>query len=126
MRDGMDMIVQKNMWEMYTSAWSEPDAAKRLELFEKSLSPHCDYADPLIQTGGYRALSGYMAELQKNVPGIKFVTTAFKTHHNRSLAHWNMVDGNGNLLAPGISFLNHSVDGRLVEMSGFFDPPSAI
>jgi hypothetical protein len=36
-----------------------------------------------------------------------------------------MVDGKGNLLAPGISFLNHSVDGRLVEMSGFFDPPGA-
>jgi hypothetical protein len=87
------------------------------------VSPHCDYADPLIQMGGYRALSGYMAELQKNVPGIKFVTTAFKTHHNTSLAHWNMVDGKDNLLAPGISFLNHSVDGRLVEMSGFFDPP---
>jgi hypothetical protein len=36
-----------------------------------------------------------------------------------------MVDGNGNLLAPGISALTHSLDGRLVEMSGFFDPPGA-
>lgn len=121
----MDNIVQKKMWETYSLAWSELDEGKRLELFEKSVSPHCDYADPLIQMGGYRALSGYMAELQKNVPGIKFVTTAFKTHHDKSLAQWNMVDGNGNLLAPGISALTHSVDGRLVEMSGFFDPPGA-
>lgn len=121
----MDNSAQKNMWETYSLAWSEADETKRLELFEKSVSPHCDYSDPLIQMGGYRALSGYMAELQKRIPGIKFVTTAFKTHHNISLAHWNMVDGKGNLLVPGISFLNHSVDGRLVEMSGFFDPPGA-
>lgn len=121
----MENLVQKNMWETYTLAWSNSDALERLKLLEKSVNPDCDYADPLLQVSGYHALSDYMAELQKSITGIKFVTIAFKTHHNKSLAHWNMVDGHGALLAPGISYLKHDVHGRLVEMSGFFDPPSA-
>jgi hypothetical protein len=66
-----------------------------------------------------------MAELHKNVQGVKFITTDFKSHHDRSLIHWNMVDGNGNILSQGASYGLYGTDGRLLQMTGFFELPNA-
>jgi SnoaL-like domain len=111
--------------EAYGKSWSETDAAKRLQLLEQSLNPDCVYTDPLVQTTGYEPLSEYMAELQKNISGVNFVPTELKSHHDRTLMHWNMADGNGNILGQGASYFLHGADGRLKQMTGFFDPPNA-
>ena len=79
--------------------------------------------DPITQVTGYGPLSGYMSELHKNVPGVGFVTTDFKSHHDRSLTHWNMVDGKGNILSQGASYGMYGTDGRLTQMTGFFELP---
>jgi len=121
----MESSSQQSTWETYTRSWSETETSKRLRLFEQCLSPDCVYTDPIIQAAGYGQLSGYMSELQKNVPGVKFVTTDFKYHHDRSLTHWNMVDGSGNVLSQGASYGMYGVDGRLVQMTGFFESPNA-
>lgn len=110
-------------WEAYSIAWSMPDESDRLKLLELSLSPDCIYTDPLMQTIGYAQLSAYISELHKNIPGVAFVITDFKNHHDRSLAHWNMVNGNGNLLFEGASYGLYGADGRLTQMTGFFEPP---
>ena len=116
--------AHKNTWDTYTKSWSERDTSKRLQLFEQCLNPDCVYTDPLAQATGYVQLSGYMSELQKNIPGVKFVTTDFKSHHDRSLTHWNMTDGKGNILAQGASYGMYGDDGRLQQMTGFFEPPN--
>ena len=121
----MESNSQQITWETYTRSWSETNTSKRLQLFEECLSPDCVYTDPLTQTTGYAQLFGYMSELQKNVPGVKFVTTDFKSHHDRSLTHWNMVDGNGDVLSQGASYGMYSADGRLLQMTGFFESPNA-
>lgn len=119
----MDNHSHKNTWETYTKSWSETDTPKRLELFEQCLNPDCVYTDPIIQATGYEQLSGYMSELQKNVRGVSFVTTDFKSHHDRSLTHWNMVDGNGNTLAQGTSYGMYGAYGRLKQMTGSMSNP---
>ncbi len=121
----MDSQSQRNTWETYTKSWSVAEASKRLQLFEQCLSPACVYTDPLMQATGYGPLSGYMTELHKSVPGVVFVTTDFTCHHDRSLTHWNMVDGKGNVLSKGASYGVYGTDGRLVQMTGFFDAPNA-
>lgn len=120
----MENNTHKTIWETYTQSWSETDVSKRLRLFGQALSPDCIYTDPLMQTTGYGQLSGYMEALHNNVPGVSFVTTAFKSHHDRSLAHWDMQDGDGNVLSQGASYGLYGADGRLTQMSGFFDPPA--
>lgn len=120
----MESNSPKNTWDTYTKSWSEMDTSMRLQLFEQCLSPDCVYTDPMIQATGYDQLAGYMSELQKNVPGVRFVTTDFKSHHDRSLTHWNMVDDHGNVLSQGASYGIYGADGRLKQMTGFFDPPS--
>ncbi len=119
----MENNSHQSTWETYTHSWSETDSTKRLQLFRQCLSPECVYTDPLIQTTGYDELSGYMAELHKNIPGVRFVTTDFKTHHDRSLTHWNMVDGNGNVLSQGASYGLYGADGHLIQMTGFYEAP---
>ena len=121
----MESNSHKNTWETYTKSWSLVDPSKRSQLFEQCLNPNCVYTDPLMQATGYGQLSDYMSELHKNVPGVEFVTTDFKNHHDRSLTHWNMVDGKGNVLSQGASFGLYGIDGRLMQMTGFFEPPNA-
>ncbi len=114
-----------NTLEAYSKALSMADESDRQKLFELSLSPDCIYTDPLVQTKGYAQLSAYISELHKNIPDVAFVITNFKFHHDRSLAHWNMVDGNDNLIFEGASYGLYGVDGRLTQMTGFFEPPQA-
>lgn len=121
----MESNSHQNTWETYTRSWSERDTSKRLQLFESCLSPDCVYTDPLIQATGYDQLSGYMSELHKNVPSVRFVTTDFKNHHDRSLTHWNMIDGDGNILSQGASYGLYGADSRLLQMTGFFETPDA-
>lgn len=121
----MDNNSPQSVWDTYTKSWSEPDQTKRIKLMEQCLNPDCLYTDPLTQVSGYEGLSAYMSELQKNVPGVRFLITDFKSHHDRSLAHWGMVDGKGNLLSQGASFGLYGSDGRLKQMTGFFEPPNA-
>jgi len=121
----MESNSRHGIWETYTRAWSEVDSSKRFELFEESLSPDCVYTDPLVQTSGYDQLSGYMSELHKNVPGVRFITTDFKSYHDRSLTQWNMVDGDGNILSQGASYGLYGADNRLIQMTGFYEVPAA-
>lgn len=111
------------LWEAYTSTWSEPDPATRLRLLEKYLSADCEYCDPRVRAVGYDELSGYMAQFQQTVPGGRFATTAFREHHDQSLAGWNMLDASGRVVMRGTSFAVYAPDGRLRRLTGFFEPP---
>lgn len=117
----MEINSHQDIWETYTKAWAESDDLKRFQLFEKSLHPECEYTDPLIYIIGYEQLAGYMSELQKNVPGVHFISTHFKSHHDHSLAYWNMIDKMGNVLSQGVSYGRYGMDGRLLQMTGFYD-----
>jgi hypothetical protein len=77
------------------------------------------YTDPNIQAIGHMQLSGYMQEFQSSALGCKFVTTKFESHHDRSLVHYDMVDGKGTVLVKGASYGVYRADGRLMQMVGF-------
>ncbi|MBI1761429.1 MAG: nuclear transport factor 2 family protein [Acidobacteria bacterium] len=112
--------THQDTWEAYTSSWSDTDAETRKTTLEQNLNSDCTYTDPNIQTVGYQSLSNYMAQFQQGFPGAKFVTTAFREHHNQSLAHWNMVNVEGEILSKGASFGEYATDRRLTKMTGFF------
>jgi hypothetical protein len=72
---------------------------------------------------GLQYLSGYMSEFQKSISGGKFVMTDFKEHYDRSVAHWDMVNDKGTMLAKDVSFAVYGADGRLKQIR-VFDPPN--
>jgi hypothetical protein len=112
-------------WDTYSSAWSQTDPHARAALLGRCLAPDAAYADPTMQAAGHAQLSAYMAAVQGGVPELRFVITDFKSHHNHSLAHWNMVNGQGRVLTPGISHGWYGEDGKLMQMTGFFGAISA-
>lgn len=84
---------RRGMWEKYALVWKTPSSKTSLEALGACVSPRCVYRDPLTQAEGHEALLAYMAELQKQIPGAHFQTTWFHTHHERSIARWNMCNG---------------------------------
>lgn len=116
-------IDYRVVWESYAAIWKLEGATAKRAACEEPLSPECVYVDPLAQLSGWDELVGYMVEFHKQIPGGHFVTTDFLAHHGRSLAHWNMVGGDGTVLGVGASFGAYSEDGKLLTMNGFFEPP---
>ncbi|WP_395066134.1 hypothetical protein [Flavobacterium sp.] len=108
-----------DIWEAYSASWSEQNKKIRKEILNKILVSDCNYTDPNIDVVGINNLLNYMSEFQNGFPGARFVVTDFKVHHDQSLAHWNMVDGNGTILSKGASFGIYK-NAQLTKMTGFF------
>lgn len=113
----------RDIWERYASSWKAETVDDKRALFEGSLDPECVYTDPLTQARGWQPLLDYMVEFHKQVPGGHFVTKEFFTHHQRSVARWNMVTGDGTVIGEGISYGEYTDAGKLRTMTGFFDQP---
>ena len=112
------------IWETYASAWKETDPDRRRALLNASLDPHCRYRDPLASTEGFDALAAYMDQFQQQIPGGHFVTQRYWHHGDRCAAAWEMRGSNGDKLDEGVSFGEYNADGKLVTMTGFYDPPA--
>ena len=70
---------------------------------------------------GREALSSYMGGFQQSVKGGKFEIRSVMHHHDRMLAEWKLIGGDGIVLQTGRSFATASADGRLQNITGFFD-----
>ena len=108
----------------YTAAWKAASDTERQALLARAVGPDCHYADPLMQVDGTPALSAYMADLQRQVPGVHFETRRFIVHHGRSMAQWHMLDAQEQVIGEGTSFGEYAEDGRLRRMTGFFEVPA--
>jgi hypothetical protein len=69
-------------------------------------------------------LISYMLDFHRQVPGGFFKTTSFQAHNARSLAAWQMCDGEGAVIGVGASYAEYGADGKLSAMTGFFDVPA--
>jgi hypothetical protein len=64
-----------------------------------------------------------MLEFQRQFVAGHFVTQEFMAHHDRSIARWELRDGNGKAQGDGISYAEYDERGRLSAVSGFFQVP---
>jgi hypothetical protein len=119
------MAEPRNVWDLYTSAWQKPDAAAKTLALEASVNADCVYRDPLIKAEGHAALVQYMLGFHQQVPGGFFKTTSFRAHSSRSIATWQMCNAQGAAMSEGVSYGEYGEDGKLLTMTGFFDPPPA-
>ena len=112
-------------WEKYVSAWKATSPPSKAAALAECAAPGCVYQDPLTAAHGHAALVATMLDFQRQLPGAHFVTTAFRAHHDASLAQWQMVGGDGAVLGQGSSVGRYDEAGLLVAMTGFFDVPAA-
>ena len=113
----------RKTWETYAASWQAQDSARRHELYQQSLSETCVYRDPLTQASGWNELDAYMQDFQRQIPGGHFVTTWFLTHHQRSVAKWEMRSAAAEVLGIGVSYAEYEADGKIRAMTGFFETP---
>ncbi|MBI3563524.1 MAG: nuclear transport factor 2 family protein [Gammaproteobacteria bacterium] len=113
----------KNTWEIYVAAWKAASAAEKHALFKACLDSACVYTDPLIKTQGWEALQAYMLDFHRQIPGGHFVTTYFLAHNHKSIAQWQMRNADNTVLGVGMSYAEYNDTGKLVAMTGFFEPP---
>ncbi|SCX74171.1 nuclear transport factor 2 family protein [Variovorax sp. EL159] len=116
------------LWKRYAAIWSL-DADKRGSELIACLAEEVTYCDPNGLIHGRLALSDYMGEFQRGVPGACFSIRSVLHHHDRSLAQWVLQGPGGAVLQTGTSFGALAKDGRLQAISGFFhvasEEPSA-
>ena len=121
----MDDDGKRSTWEAYAAAWKVVGAAAKHAALRGSTDRACVYRDPLVQTEGHEALVAYMLAFHEQMPGGYFETTYFLAHHDRSIAKWNMRNGEDVVVGDGVSYGEYDAGGRLVAMTGFFEPPGA-
>jgi hypothetical protein len=114
---------RRAVWERYVSAWRATTAAEQQAIFASCLVPDCVYTDPLVQAKGWTELTTYMQDFQRQIPGGHFVTQQFIEHHQRSVAHWKMLNGDAAIVGEGVSYAEYDAQGRLLVMTGFFQTP---
>lgn len=108
-------------WEKYTSTWKMTNRADRLAAFSEVLADNAAYTDPLVQATSWDELINYMENLHQQIPGAHFVTTCFMSHHQKSIANWEMKTQENVMIGTGISYGEYNDHGKLVSMNGFFE-----
>ncbi len=111
----------KDTWEKYTSTWKMTNKADRLAMFSEVLADDAVYTDPLVQACSWDELIDYMENFHQQVPGGHFVTTYFLSHHQKSIANWEMRTQENVTIGTGISYGEYDDRGKLVSMNGFFE-----
>ena len=91
-------------------------------MLDDSVSPDCVYTDPTSVSRGHRELTAKMQATQRNFPGARFRNDKFAQHHGQAVSNWTMFDGNGSAIFTGTSYARYGDDGRLAQMTGFFEP----
>jgi len=119
----MSQSEYRKTWDRYSQSWTCAKPSERVELFGSSLDPDCRYSDPLTATQGWDALAAYMEDFQRQIPGAHFEVVDFLSHHNTSFVRWDMKSADGAKIGDGHSFGEYGPNGKLVKMTGFFEPP---
>ncbi|MBN8652776.1 MAG: nuclear transport factor 2 family protein [Cytophagales bacterium] len=109
----------KEIWETYRACWSQTIKLDRDNRLQEIISEDFEYYDPNIVLEGYQKLSDYMTEFQKAFSGCTFTITAFSIHHDRSLAQWDMLSPNNEVVGNGSDFAFYA-NGKLKTISSFF------
>jgi SnoaL-like domain len=109
-------------WNTYQAAWADVPDGERQKMLDESVAPGCAYTDPTSVSRGHLELTAKMQATQRNFPGATFRNDKFACHHRQAISHWTMFDGSGTAIFTGTSYARYADDGRLTQMTGFFEP----
>lgn len=109
----------ETIWDRYAQCWSAPES-ERNRFLATCVADDVTYRDPHQEALGRDALQRAMVAFAKQFPGQHFVIDGVTSHHLRSLARWRLVAPDGSTSMSGTSAASHREDGRLHEISGFF------
>jgi len=107
------------IWETYRASWNNDNSKNRTEELRNIMTEDFEYRDPNVEIKGSAQLSDYMSQFQKEFVGASFTITDFQYHHDKILAHWNMVNEKNEVVGNGSDFAIYQ-NGKLKQITGFF------
>jgi hypothetical protein len=107
----------------YFAMWSEADPDRRAQLIASAWTADGRYVDPRFEARGHTAIDRLAQAAQEQFPGCEFHrTSGVDIHHDRVRWSWAMTRVGGRAaLAVGVDYAQVSDDGRLSEVTGFYD-----
>ena len=107
----------------YFAMWSEADPHLRAQLIAGAFTAEGRYVDPRFEAHGHSGLDQLAQAAQAQFPGCEFQrTSAVDVHHDRVRWSWAMTRVGGRAaLATGVDYAQVADDGRLSEVTGFYD-----
>ncbi len=115
--------MSKELWQRYARIWSS-DATTRDREMAACLTADVTYRDPATSLSGIGDFSKYMADFQTGFPGCWFRIKEARSHHGRTLATWDLMNPQDQIVFEGMSYALLADDGKFSEFNGFFDPPA--
>lgn len=115
----MEETKIKEIWEIYRSCWSETDKATREKKLRQIIDDDFEFYDPNNDLDNSQKLSDYMAQFQQEFEGCTFTITDIIIHHDRSLAHWDMISPDKEVVGNGSDYAFYK-NGKLKAVSSFF------
>lgn len=108
--------------DRYFAVWNETDADRRRELIAETWDERCRYADPVADVAGHHGIETMVSGFHEQFSGLTFVRIgAIEAHQDRLRFTWNLMPLDGERIAAGTDVAVLSPDGRLADVTGFFD-----
>ena len=110
----------------YFAMWNETDQARRREVIEATWTSDASYVDPMFDAEGQDALDAMVAGVHEQFPGHRFRPTGtVDVHNDRARWGWELTGpSDSSAVVSGVDFAVFAADGRLREVTGFFEQPN--
>jgi SnoaL-like domain len=120
--DRLERIV-----EGYFAMWNEADPAVRARTIQTTWAADARYLDPMFAATGADELDKLVVGVHQAYPGHRFrLVGSIDSHHDRARWAWELSPvspAGAPPVAVGVDFAVLADDGRLREVTGFFEPP---
>lgn len=106
----------------YLAIWNETDTDRRRALIAQTWAEDGRYTDPVFASAGHDEIDAMVGAFHGQFPGLRFVRIGeIEAHHDRIRFTWDLLDAGGARQAAGTDVAVVSADGRLLDVTGFFD-----
>ena len=112
--------MANKLWDTYAGTWTLA-GPERIEVLATCVDADVTYCDPSSKVSGIENLSAHMAGFQENFPGARFRIRNVYEHNSRTIAKCDLVQADDAVAMRGISFAQLGEDGKMQEISGFFE-----
>ena len=111
------------LWDRWFAAWAEVEAEKRAAAIEGFAEEDVVYSDRHVETRGQDELTDWMGTWQGFFPGVRVIRDGpVLNSRGRLLVRWRAEKPDGQRFGAGTSVARLSPDGRLAEVTAFWEP----
>jgi hypothetical protein len=115
------MTEIEKLVDTHLAAYTDPDEAQRLAAIRRTWHAQGRLIDPPMGGVGHEGISDLAAKVVQQFPGHRFArTTAVDAHNEFARYGWKLQDPQGKAVLEGWDFVTLDVDGRLLQVVGFF------